>query len=121
MVRIGMAVVCALVALAGCGGEKAGLAGTWEASLPDAKGVSVVFTFTADGKYSQETVIEGLEKAPNVTVDGGKQEGTYKQDGKTLTLTTGGTDKTVTVKEHTADKLVLVSGEGKEISLSKKK
>jgi len=132
MLRLGMALLlCALVGIVGCGssssttggGEKKAptLVGTWEASDPGIKGITLVMTFTADGKFTRETVMEGLPKEPNVKVDGGKQEGSYKQEDKTLTLSTPGKDTKMTIKELTDSKLVLANAESKEVSFTKKK
>lgn len=131
MFRIAMAVVaCAMIGIVGCGskstsGDKdkkaAGIVGTWEATIPEAKGVSLVMTFTADGKFSQETVIEGLPQGPNMKIDNGKEEGTYKLQDKTITTTVNGKDKTITVKELTDTKAVLANEKGIEVTFTKKK
>jgi uncharacterized protein (TIGR03066 family) len=134
MLRIGTTVglvgMFAVVGVVGCGpatttttgGAKVSpLVGSWVGTVPELKGVSVVMSFTADGKFTNETVIEGLPKEPNVTVDGGKQEGTYTLADKTLTATVGGKEKKMTVKELTDDKLVLANPEGVEMTFTKKK
>ncbi|MBA4064024.1 MAG: hypothetical protein C0501_09990 [Isosphaera sp.] len=130
MSRIGMAFALGVLAgVVGCGsssptggGPKGNpLVGTWEGSDPGLKGITLVFTFAADGKYTQETVIEGLPKDPNVKIDGGKQEGTYKQDDKSLTLSAQGKEKKLTLKELTAAKMVLAGPDGKDEMTFKKK
>ncbi len=130
MFRIGMALIaCAMIGIVGCGskstsGDKdkkgAGIVGTWEATSPEGKGASRILTFTAEGKYSQETVLEGMPKAPNITFDGGKEEGTYKLQDKTLTVTVKGKDKTITVKEVTDTKAVLTNDKGQDLTFTKK-
>ena len=131
MSRIGMAFALGVLAgVVGCGsssptgggGPKGNpLVGTWEGGDPGLKGITLVFTFAADGKYTQETVIEGLPKDPNVKIDGGKQEGTYKQDDKSLTLSAQGKEKKLTLKELTAAKMVLAGPDGKDEMTFKKK
>jgi uncharacterized protein (TIGR03066 family) len=122
-------VACVAAWLVGCsssgsnpGDKKApSLVGTWEAREPDLKGVTLVMTFTADGKFTRETVMQDLPKEANVTVDGGKQEGTYKQQDKTITLSAGGNDRTMTIKDVSDAKLVLANPENKELTFTKKK
>jgi len=135
MLRMGMAfVLCAMVGIVGCtssssssgssgsGESKAdSLVGTWEASDPNTKDLTFVMVFTTDGKYSREAVIAGLAKDSRVTVDNGKEEGTFKHEDKTITLTAQGKDKKMTIKELTDSKLVLANAEGKEVTFTKKK
>jgi hypothetical protein len=132
MFRIGMALIaCAMIGIVGCGskstsgGDKdkkgGGIVGTWEATLPEMKGVTLVMTFTADGKFSQETVIEGMPQGPNMKIDNGKEEGTYKLQDKTITKTVNGKDSSITIKELTETKAVFANEKGIEVSFTKKK
>lgn len=134
MIRLKMLfVLFAVIGVFGCDSAKkegdkkaddkksASLIGTWEGRDPEIKGFVLVLTFAEGGKLTQETVIEGLPKDSKVEVDNGKLQGTYKQDDKNLSLSLGGKDKKATIKEHTADKLVLVNEQNKEMTFTKKK
>ncbi|MEZ6142864.1 MAG: lipocalin family protein [Zavarzinella sp.] len=137
MLRIGMAfALFTLVGLVGCDSDSsksgsgsgsknapasASIVGTWEGRDPEIKGFVLVMSFQADGKATMETVLENMPKADNVTIDNGKQEGTYKLEDKTLSATFMGSEKKMTVKELTADKMVLTNDKGKDMTFTKKK
>jgi len=127
-------VLCALVGIVGCSSSSSSgpsgggtenkanaLVGTWEGREPELPNLALVFTFAADGKVTQETVIEGLPKDQNVKVDNGKQEGTYKHEDKTITITLQGKEKKLTIKESSDSKMVLTNPEGKDMTFTKKK
>ncbi len=135
MFRIGLALVlCGIVGFVGCDPKGTGsgsgdkkvspLVGTWEGTVPDLKGISLVMNFTADGKFSVETKMEGIEKdpkGPEIKIDGGKQEGTYKLEDKTITTTIDGKEKKLTVKELGDTKMILANEKGVDMTYTKKK
>lgn len=134
MVRVSVAaVLISMMGIVGCGGgssssatsgtpaKASSLVGTWESSIPEMKDVTLVMNFTADGKFTQETVLAGVAAQPNVTVDGGKQEGTYTSDDKVITMSVGGKEKKMTIKELADAKMVLANDQGMELTFTKKK
>jgi hypothetical protein len=101
--------------------KEASIVGTWEGAIPELKGVKLIMTFTAEGKFSMETSLEDLPKMDNVKIDNGKKEGTYKLADKKLTVSTGGKDKVFTIKELTATKALIANDQGVEVAFTKKK
>ncbi|MCX7666439.1 MAG: hypothetical protein N2112_12940 [Gemmataceae bacterium] len=99
------------------------LVGTWEGTDPELKGLALVFAFAADGKFTVETVMEGMNdpKGPKIEIDGGKQEGTYKQEEKSIITNVKGKEKKLTIKEMSDTKMVLTNSEGKDMTFNKKK
>lgn len=108
----------------GGGDKKANpLVGTWEGTDSELKGLALVFAFAADGKFTVETVIEGMNdpKGSKIEIDGGKQEGTYKQEDKTIITNIKGKEKKMTIKEMSDTKMVLTNSQGKDMTFNKKK
>ena len=92
-----LAVVMAVLALAGCGGKKdaSPVVGTWKATEVEAMGVNVKVD-----EYLEQMGMGDMKMEMSITDDGkfsmdmaGQQvEGTWKFSGSTLTLTAEGSD-----------------------------